>query len=160
MSVTSATSAVGEPIHTFGVRRLDKVYKRRPGAYGVAFDGPDQVLAVRTHRGLFLPGGGVDFGETHDMALLREFAEETGREVAWHGHLATVRQYATNKGGGSLEKICAYFLVRLEGAASGQLEAGHEPVWLDLDGAGALTLESDRWAVRLAAQVVAQATGA
>lgn len=153
-------SVVGEPIHTFGVRRVDKVYEERPGAYGIAFDGPELIAVVRTASGLYLPGGGVDFGETHKMALYREFQEETGLALEWHGHLATVRQYITRRGRGSLEKICAYFLVRVSGPSPQAEAPEHQPLWMTPEAAAQdLTLEADRWAVRLAAKVVEEALG-
>jgi 8-oxo-dGTP diphosphatase len=56
-------------------------------AYGVLIEG-DQVLLVRASNPRYdppiwwLPGGGIDFGETPEEALVREFLEETGLEVA------------------------------------------------------------------------------
>ncbi len=66
--------------HPDGRRRV-----QRFAAYAVVHDPNDQVLLTRIADGYpgagrwHLPGGGTDFGEQPDEALLRELAEETGQ---------------------------------------------------------------------------------
>lgn len=61
--------------------------RQRIGAYGIARDAAGQVLLVRAAPHLavagrwFLPGGGVEHGETPAASLRREVAEETGLDV-------------------------------------------------------------------------------
>ncbi len=61
--------------------------RQRLGAYGIARDGNGRVLLVRAASHLevagrwFLPGGGVEHGETPVDALRREVDEETGLTV-------------------------------------------------------------------------------
>lgn len=62
-------------------------FDTRLAAYALLVDHRGHVLlAANTNRGpnvqWALPGGGVDFDETPVEALIREAAEETGREVA------------------------------------------------------------------------------
>lgn len=56
----------------------------RIGVYGIAIE-EGKMLAVRQKRGpyagkLDFPGGGIEFGESADNALRREFSEEVGME--------------------------------------------------------------------------------
>ncbi|MFZ7087163.1 NUDIX hydrolase [Curtobacterium sp. RRHDQ10] len=60
-------------------------YDTRLGAYGVVVDEHDRVLLARWNAPSgdmwILPGGGVEFGETPEDGLVREFEEETGYDV-------------------------------------------------------------------------------
>lgn len=61
--------------------------RQRVGVYGIARDANGRILLVRAAPYLtvagrwFLPGGGVEHGETPSAALRREIAEETGLAV-------------------------------------------------------------------------------
>lgn len=60
-------------------------YDTRLGAYGVVVDGEDRVLLARWNAPSgdmwILPGGGVEFSESPEDGLVREFEEETGYDV-------------------------------------------------------------------------------
>ena len=62
------------------------------GVRGLAVDGEGRVLLVRhTYlHGWWLPGGGVDRGETLEQAVIREMREETGLIVAGRPRLVSV----------------------------------------------------------------------
>lgn len=63
----------------------DAARRQRIGAYGIARDDRGRVRAA-AHLSVagrwFLPGGGVEHGETPADSLRREVAEETGLEVS------------------------------------------------------------------------------
>lgn len=65
-----------------------KPQRTRIGAYALIFDGQRILLCrlskeVTAHAGSWtLPGGGLEFGEHPEAALIREVAEETGLRVA------------------------------------------------------------------------------
>ena len=69
--------------------------RQRVAAYGVARR-DDEILLVRasSETGVpgtwWLPGGGLEFGESPDECLVREFMEETGLEVRVLGLLDVV----------------------------------------------------------------------
>lgn len=52
----------------------------RPSAYGIiVHDG--QILLTEQYQKFILPGGGIDFGETPEQAVIREVKEETGFDI-------------------------------------------------------------------------------
>lgn len=66
----------------------------RVAAYAVVLDSRDRLLltwynGARPHPQWTLPGGGVDFEESLEAAVVREVKEETGYDVALGRPLAT-----------------------------------------------------------------------
>lgn len=130
----------------FGEREAGRAYRDRPSAYAVALDGRGRVLCVRAAGGLHLPGGGVEPGESEEVALLRELAEETGYEGQVVRTLGRADQYVVAEGEGAFRKRGVFFLVRVGARRSGPTD--HEPVWLDRETAQReLAAGFQRWAV-------------
>lgn len=56
-------------------------YEDRPGAYGILIDGDNLVAVIKMDTSYFLPGGGIEDGESTDGCLSREIKEELGSKV-------------------------------------------------------------------------------
>jgi len=88
----------------FGLAEPGRRYRDRPAAFGVlARDG--KVAVVRVEKPgqaawFDLPGGAIDPGEDDSAALVREFGEETGLNVAPGERLGHADQYFINDGEG------------------------------------------------------------
>lgn len=114
----------------------------RPGAYAIAMHG-NHVLVVATPAGLYLPGGGIDPGESAEATLRREVREETGYEIVTATRLGSARQYV----GSGINKIETFFAVSVSGEI-GQGEPDHLPHWLPLaDAIAAMAEMAQAWAL-------------
>ncbi len=70
-----------------------KFYKIRPTVKGIVLD-ENRLIALLSTRGHSLfPGGGVEAGETHEEALVRECKEEIGCDIEILSYLGECDQY-------------------------------------------------------------------
>jgi 8-oxo-dGTP diphosphatase len=108
--------AVTEPLPARGRTRL--------GAYGICRDDAGRILLARLSAlevdvgAWTLPGGGVDFGEHPDTAVVRELNEETGldgeiEEIA--GVFSHVYSGSAFAGGSDLHFIGIVYRMRIVG---------------------------------------------
>lgn len=65
----------------FGTLPAGIEYRLRPSVYALIPNERRQIAIVAYRGGLFLPGGGLQAGETHLEALQREIMEELGRQL-------------------------------------------------------------------------------
>jgi len=84
-------------IPTFGEKKSDVAYIARRGAYAVIFDNRNRVAAMRGRSGYFLPGGGLEEGETYESALHRELFEECAATVKILNMIGEARDYIYSK---------------------------------------------------------------
>ena len=121
----------------------------RPSAYGLTTDAAGRVAVVRTSLGLFLPGGGIDPGETPSETVVREFWEECGLEVtagAWSAR-AIDCVYSPNDRV-VYEKLSTFIDATWTGRRGIGQEPDHELEWVTTDVAAAkLRDPSHRWAI-------------
>ncbi len=100
--------------------------RTRLGAYALCLDDADRILltrlsAIEVEAGAWtLPGGGVDFGEHPDAAVVRELEEETGLigeigEVA--GIFSHVYPHSRFASGADLHFLGILYRVRIVGGA-------------------------------------------
>ncbi len=89
-------------------------------AYGVLIE-ESRVLLVRSSSPEFqpplwwLPGGGLDFGETPEQALAREFAEETGLEITHPTLLGVTSDLRRRDNGDRLHTVRIHYRVGRRG---------------------------------------------
>lgn len=76
------------------------VEKKHVGCYGVVYNNNNQVLLVRKAKGAYkgkldLPGGGIEYGESVDETLRREFLEEVGLIIKEYNLRKVITNYVT-----------------------------------------------------------------
>src|SRR4029453_7463056 len=76
IAMSEGSSIMPEVHHVFGTQIDGHTYHARRAVYAVIPDSDGRVAAVRSRRHLFLPGGGIEGGETPEQALVREVEEE------------------------------------------------------------------------------------
>src|SRR5262245_45846627 len=81
-----------DPVLVFGQAADGYRIVPRPSAYAVIVDSHKRLAIVRTPEGTFLPGGGIDPGETPEQAVIRESLEECGFVVGVEGWVGRARE--------------------------------------------------------------------
>ncbi len=110
----------------------------REAARAVVVDSSKHVALLHvTNRGYYkLPGGGLEAGETKEVALGRECREEIGCDVDIIGELGSIVEYRKMF---SLKQISYCYLARVQGEKGAndltdlEMARGFEPQWLSLD---------------------------
>jgi 8-oxo-dGTP diphosphatase len=150
---TDVLAAEWDDVRRFGARLESQTYVPRPSAYGFVVDERNRVAVVRSADGCFLPGGGIEAGETPEEAVVREGLEECGWQLrVGHCVMRAVEFSYSTSDRAWYEKRCWFFTTQIAAVRAGEQLPGHEVLWLDgLQAIEALAHDSQRWAVRCAA---------
>lgn len=120
----------------------------RPSAYALVRNEHGQLATARTKRGLFLPGGGVDAGETPEQAATRETSEECGLIILpgrFVGKALEIVHVPRRRA--CVGKDSFFFEANVIGLSS-PIEQDHFLEWVDVDRALEILLDrSHQWAV-------------
>ena len=84
-----------------------EVYKVRPTAKGVVIDGEGKIALLSNGEHSLFPGGGVEDGESFEVAFVRECMEEIGCEINIISHIGDVLQLRAK----SITKYDVHFFV-------------------------------------------------
>lgn len=130
----------------FGVR--EKVnYIDRVGVYLVPVkDG--KVGVVKTSKGYFLLGGGLDSGESLEECIERECLEEIGFTVSVGNKICSAEMYCEHPSIGYFHPIQTYYVGELLEKVCVPIEEDHKFIWIRFDDLkGNMFFEMQNWAI-------------
>jgi len=113
-------------------------------------NGEGEIATVLTPLGLYLPGGGIEAGETPEEAIVREAREEAGLLIRPAGEIARVTQFSYSPTEGCyFEKPIVFLRGEIEGQTTPS-EPDHELLWQPLaTAARGMAPESHGWVLGL-----------
>ena len=122
-------------------------YVHRKGAYLIPVK-DDRIGIVRTPKGYFLLGGGIDNGETDTLCIMRECMEEIGYSVLIKKKICSAESYVKHPVIGYFHPIQTYYLGELVEQKQAPMESDHKLIWMDYDSIrGRMFLEMRNWAL-------------
>ncbi|MBZ9689322.1 NUDIX domain-containing protein [Clostridium estertheticum] len=143
-----AENVVNDDKKVFGEKLNGVNYIDRGGVYGIVINEEGKIATIKTPTGYFLPGGGIEKGETHKECLEREFIEETGYEVVIGRYIGKASLYHISKINQYLHGIGYFYVVNLKCKTSYKIEDDHELLWIEAgECVKGLFLKHQAWAV-------------
>lgn len=135
----------------FGEKIKDEDYDVREGSYGLVINA-EKVAIIKTSTGYFLPGGGIEDGESHFECLKREFLEETGYDIQIKDYIGKAAKYHFSKVYYRYRYLVGnFYFVDLKTKIAEKIEEDHELIWIHYKEAiSKLFLENQKWAVEKA----------
>ena len=126
-------------LYTYGANRHPTHEKTRAACRGIVVEDGKILLSYETVSDQwFIPGGGLEAGETLEDCVIRELAEETGCVVRPLEQFLSIYEYYEE-----WEYISHYFLCEVTGQTNRNLTRaekalGLEPRWIPLEEAAAI----------------------
>ncbi|CAG7644297.1 NUDIX hydrolase [Paenibacillus allorhizosphaerae] len=137
----------------FGEKDSRLEYTKREGCYAVIIDvNRHHVAAILTTRGhYFLPGGGMEAGESPEECLRRELLEETGYEVSVGSYIGKAQRYFITPRNEPLLQVGNFFMARFVKKVQKPINGDHDLKWIVSDEVDELLFhEHHAWAVKKA----------
>lgn len=133
----------------FGTKEPGVTYVDRPGAYGFLQNKHRELAIIQTSFGTFLPGGGLDPGESQMDGLKRELFEEMGVKVQSAEFVCSSIQYLYSRHYGQhFKKIGSFYLVEVGQPILLKMQPEHDLLWMDQRQAALELSEAfQRWAI-------------
>lgn len=140
---------------TFGEKLENIDYFERNAVYGIVINSEGKVATIKTPRGYFLPGGGIEGNESHEMCLKREFLEETGYEITIGNYVGRSSLYHISKTYRYLHGTGFFYFAEMNIKKNNGIEKDHKLVWLESSECiNSLFLEHQSWAVAKAMNII------
>ena len=141
----------------FGIKE-NAEYADREGAYLIPCRNT-QIAVVRTPKGYFLLGGGLENGESHLHCIERECLEEVGWLPRVRGKLCSAETYCVHPTIGYFHPIQTYYYGELLEKVSAPIENDHVLCWIEYDRLkGQMFAPMQNWALDQFAAYVLQNT--
>lgn len=123
------------------------LYTDREGAYLIPIQN-GKIGVIQTEKGYFLPGGGLNEGESKEACIRRECLEEIGYTVVIKYELCSAESYCEHPEIGHFHPVQTYVVGELSEKIQQPTETNHRLIWLDIHKAhGKLFPEMQNWAV-------------
>ena len=121
-------------IEIFGANHFEKYTKIREACRGVIIQNDKILLTYEVNTDQwFIPGGGLENGESIEECCVRELAEETGYVVDTKEQYLTINEYYDEWLFVSHYYICDLVGETQRKLTERELEVGLEPRWIDLN---------------------------
>jgi 8-oxo-dGTP diphosphatase len=135
----------------FGTKVAGAVYRRRPSAYALVRNDAGLFAVVRTPIACYLPGGGMEQGETPEQTIVREGREECGFILQPRTELGRAMEICYSAEEKEYFEKDSFFIAAEIVGRGAQTELDHELLWMIADSAReALSHGSHRWAIQRA----------
>lgn len=130
----------------FGVKEKAE-YIDRKGAYLIPVHN-NKIGVIKTDKGYFLLGGGLDKNESHEDCIKRECIEETGYTVAIKEKICSAETYTTHPKLGYFHPVQSYYVGELKERVSEPIETDHTLIWFKYEEIkGKMFAEMQNWAL-------------
>lgn len=130
----------------FGTKEVTQ-YIDRAGAYLIPVNN-GKIGVIKTDKGYFLLGGGLNKNETDEECIKRECLEETGYTVVIKEKICSAETFAIHPKLGYFHPIQSYYIGELKEKVSEPTESDHLLMWFDYENIkGKMFAEMQNWAL-------------
>ncbi|ABX43491.1 NUDIX domain-containing protein [Lachnoclostridium phytofermentans] len=138
-------------MHKIFGEKINVEYTDRKGAYLIPIK-ESKIGVVKTSKGYFLLGGGIEQGESDEMCIIRECMEEIGYEVVIKKRVCSAETYSNHYSSHPTIKyfhpIQTYYSGTLLEQKQLPIEKDHCLEWVDYeDLKGNLFVKMQNWAL-------------